>query len=273
MFRANAIFFNTVTADAAIFVERLAAHRGLLRDQGLRPDLLDPDTGFSLNPEFVDEVIAAIRRSDITTVRTLVYPLPAPDQAELFDQLSHDERQWLADAISAEFDSDTLAELSPEAAEDVIEALGPEKSAEVLAELETDDAVHILEDLTRENQQELLDVMPAAMREEVSQSLTYPEDSAGRMMRRALVAVPEFWTVGDTIDFMRGAEELPEFFYVIYTVDTHFRPSGRVQRRCRDMSCLTPGVQLATLKFTDAYGSEPPHTNDDDDLQGTLPGL
>ena len=185
---------------------------------------IDPDTGFSLSPEFVDEIVEVIARGDRNTARQLVYPLPAPDQAELFDQLSHDERQWLADAISAEFDSETLAELSPEAAEDVIEALGPEKSAEVLAELETDDAVHILEDLTQKNQQELLDVMPAAMRAEVSASLTYPEDSAGRMMRRALVAVPEFWTVGDTIDFMRGAEELPEFFYVIYHSRHPFSP-------------------------------------------------
>lgn len=212
---------------------------------------IDPDTGFSLSPEFVAEIIDVIERGDRNTARQLVYPLPAPDQAELFDQLGHDERQWLADVLSAEFDSETLAELSPEAAEDVIEALGPEKSAEVLAELDTDDAVHILEDLTEENQQELLEVMPAAMREEVSQSLTYPEDSAGRMMRRALVAVPEFWTVGDTIDFMRGAEELPEFFYVIYTVDSHFRPSGRVL-----LSSILGNkrdVELSALRSTKIY--------------------
>jgi magnesium transporter len=189
---------------------------------------LDPDTGFSLSPEFVAEVIDAIDQLDIPAVRNLVYPLPAPDQAELFEQLSHDQRRWLTAAIAADFDSDTLAELSPEAAEDVIEALGPEKSAEVLSELETDDAVHILEDLPAADQQELLDVMAAPMREEIEESLTYAPESAGRLMRKALVAVPEFWNVGDTIDFLRAAEELPEFFYVIYTVDTEFRPTGRV---------------------------------------------
>ncbi len=189
---------------------------------------LDPDTGFSLSPEFVAEVIEAIDQLDIPAVRNLVYPLPAPDQAELFEQLSHDQRRWLTAAIAADFDSDTLAELSPEAAEDVIEALGPEKSAEVLSELETDDAVHILEDLPAADQQELLDVMAAPMREEIEESLTYAPESAGRLMRKALVAVPEFWNVGDTIDFLRAAEELPEFFYVIYTVDTEFRPTGRV---------------------------------------------
>lgn len=189
---------------------------------------LDPDTGFALSPEFVSEVIDAIERLDIPAVRTLVYPLPAPDQAELFEQLSHDQRRWLTAAIAADFDSDTLAELSPEAAEDVIEALGPEKSAEVLSELDTDDAVHIIEDLAPADQQELLEVMDAPVREEIEESLTYAPESAGRLMRKSLVAVPEFWNVGDTIDFLRTNGDLPEFFYVIYTVDTNFTPTGRV---------------------------------------------
>lgn len=189
---------------------------------------IDPDTGFELSPEFVAEIIDIIERGDITAVRNLVAPLPAPDQAELFEQLSHDDRRWLTEALAANFDSETLAELSPEAAEDVIEALGPTKSAEVLAELETDDAIHILEDLPPEDQQELLEVMPREAREEVEEGLTYAPESAGRLMRKALVAVPEFWTVGDTIDFLRANDTLPEFFYVIYTVDTEFNPTGRV---------------------------------------------
>ena len=189
---------------------------------------LDPDTGFALNPEFVAEIVEAIEREDLTAARNLVYPLPAPDQAELFEQLSPDQRHWLTEAIAAEFDSDMLAELSPDAAEDVIEALGTAKSAEMLAELETDDAVHILEDLGEEEQQELLEVMPQEIREEVEEGLTYPEESAGRLMRKTLVAVPDFWTVGDTIDFLRSAESLPESFYIIYTVDAAFMPTGRV---------------------------------------------
>ena len=201
-----------------------------MSEQTDAPDyaMLDPDTGFSLNPEFVAEVIDAIKRLDITAVRSLVYPLPAPDQAELIEQLKHDERRWLTEAIAANFDSETLAELSPDAAEDVIEALGPEKSAQALSELETDDAVHIMKDLPEADQQELLDVMSRESREEIEEGLTYAQESAGRLMRRTLVAVPEFWTVGDTIDFLRAADNLPEFFYVIYTVDTDFAPTGRV---------------------------------------------
>lgn len=189
---------------------------------------IDGDTEFSLSAEFVAQVVEAIDREDVATTRDLVAPLPAPDQAELFEQLSHEARRWLAEILAADFDSETLAELSPEAAEDVLEALGTEKSAEVLADLETDDAVHILEDLAPAEQLELLEGMPLETREEIEESLTYEPESAGRLMRKALVAVPEFWDVGDTIDFLRGAEELPEYFYVIYTVNAQFVPTGRV---------------------------------------------
>lgn len=219
---------------------------------------LDPDTGFSLNPEFVAEIVEAIMRGDRTTARSLVYPLPAPDQAELFDQIGPEERHWLTEVLAAEFDSETLAELSPEAAEDVLEALGAEKSAEVLAEMETDDAVHILEDLSEEAQQEILDVLPADIREEVEESLNFPLESAGRLMRHALVAVPESWSVGDTIDYLRGSEELPENFYVIYAVDGEFKPTGRIllgnilaHKREVKLASLLPESNFAIHTHTD----------------------
>ena len=188
----------------------------------------EKDSRFSLHPELLAAIFAAIERQDVVETHKLVSPLPAPDQAELYEQLNHDERLWLTGALAADFDSDTLAELSPEAAEDVIEALGTEKSVEVLAELETDDAVHILEDLAPAEQLELLEGMPIEMREDLEESLTYTQESAGRLMRKTLVAVPEFWTVGDTIDFLRAADELPEYFYIIYTVNAGFVPTGRV---------------------------------------------
>ncbi len=191
-------------------------------------DSSENDSRFALHPELLAAIFEAIEQQDVVETHRLVSPLPAPDQAELYEQLNHDERVWLTDALAGDFDSDTLAELSPEAAEDVIEALGTEKSVEVLAELETDDAVHILEDLSAAEQLELLEGMPIEMREDLEESLTYAPESAGRLMRKALVAVPEFWTVGDTIDFLRAADELPEYFYIIYTVNAGFVPTGRV---------------------------------------------
>ncbi len=198
-----------------------------MSDEHASPEPSD-EHRFSVHPELAAQIFEAIDRGDVVATHRLVAPLAAPDQAELFEQLSHDERHFLTSALAADFDSETLAELSPEAMGDVMEALGTEKSAEVLSELETDDAVHILEDLAPADQLELLEGMPLDMREEVEESLTYAPESAGRLMRKALVAVPEFWHVGDTIDFLRAQDTLPEYFYVIYTVNGNFVPTGRV---------------------------------------------
>ena len=43
----------------------------------------------------------------------------------------------------------------------------------------------------------------------IEEALTYPEESAGRLMQRDLCAVPEHWTVGQVIDYLRSTEDLP----------------------------------------------------------------
>ncbi|HSR55581.1 MAG TPA: magnesium transporter, partial [Alphaproteobacteria bacterium] len=67
----------------------------------------------------------------------------------------------------------------------------------------------------------------------VEEALKWPEDSAGRLMERAFVAVPSFWTVGDTIDYLReeadkGGEKLPNEFYDLFVVDPAYHPVGSV---------------------------------------------
>src|SRR5262249_11337855 len=54
----------------------------------------------------------------------------------------------------------------------------------------------------------------------------YPEESAGRLMRRDVVAVPEHWTVGDVIDFLRADEDLTTDFWEVFVVDPAHRPVG-----------------------------------------------
>jgi len=58
--------------------------------------------------------------------------------------------------------------------------------------------------------------------------LAFPEESAGRLMQRELVAVPAHWTVGETIDFLRARDDLPDDFYDLFVVDPAHRPVGAV---------------------------------------------
>ena len=97
-----------------------------------------------------------------------------------------------------------------------------------VSELESDDAVYILEDLDAPEQAEILAQMPAADRITLQRSLDYPEESAGRRMTSEFISVPPFWSVGQTIDYMRESEDLPDEFYEIFVVDPGFRLLGTV---------------------------------------------
>ena len=63
-------------------------------------------------------------------------------------------------------------------------------------------------------------------KERILEWTLYPEDSAGRRMQTELVSVATDWTVGQTIDFLREEEDLPEEFLDLFVVDTDRKPVG-----------------------------------------------
>jgi len=110
--------------------------------------------------------------------------------------------------------------------EELIEALEPHQVAELAGELETDDAVAIIEDMEEEEQRAVLRALDPDDRAAIEEALSYPEESAGRLMRRDIVAVPEHWTVGQVIDYLRAGDNLPTDFFEIFVVDPAHHPIG-----------------------------------------------
>ncbi len=179
-----------------------------------------------LKPEYVDAVIERIEAGDAEGARALVEPLHPADVADLFELVDSDDRRALAAALADLLDGDVLAEMNEHVREELLEALEPHQVAEIAGELETDDAVAIIEDLEEEEQRAVLRALDPDDRAAIEEALSYPEESAGRLMRRDAVAVPEHWTVGQVIDFCRSGEELASDFFEIFVVDPAHRPIG-----------------------------------------------
>jgi magnesium transporter len=206
----------------------------------------------------------AIESGDIDTVSEMLEVLHAADKAELLNNLSEDDRVELIAMMGDRFDHDILPELHPDVAGEVIEALGVDRSAEALAQLETDDAVAVMEELTDAEKYSLLQAVPEELRTELQEGLTHPEDSAGRLMTKKLVCVPEFWSVGDAIDYLRGHADPPENFYVVYVVDPRFHPIGyvplgRIMRSRRDMKIRDIAIFETYSVHTDTDQEEVAH--------------
>ncbi|WP_267396997.1 MULTISPECIES: magnesium transporter [unclassified Sphingomonas] len=182
-----------------------------------------------LRPEFVDAVLDAVRDGHPEQARALVEPLHPADIADLFELTPHDDRGRLAKAITDLLDADVFAEMNDYVREDLIDALEPHEVADIASELDTDDAVAIIEDMDEDEQRAVLRALDPNDRAAIEEALSFPEESAGRLMQRELIAVPEHWTVGDAIDFLRGHEELTTDFWEIFVVDGRHHPVGTCQ--------------------------------------------
>jgi magnesium transporter len=197
-------------------------------DSERRPEGNDPAALYGVSPEIVAKVREALDQGRLDQIEKLAEQLHAADFADLLQELTGDERRLVIAATRHIIEPETLNYLDEAVREEVIELMGPGEVAQAVSELETDDAVEILEDLDAAEQQQILEAIPAEERAVIEQGLTYPEESAGRLMQRDLVAVPQHWTVGETIDYLRANQELPDDFYDLFVVDPTHKPIGAV---------------------------------------------
>jgi magnesium transporter len=188
----------------------------------------DEEELYGPSEELLENVSAALAEGDIPQVEALIEDLHPADVADLIEHLEPEERQLFVQITRHVIEAETISHLDETVRDEVVEQLGPEALAEVVTELDTDDAVELLEDLEPEQQEQVLQSVPAEERVLLQQSLTFPEDSAGRLMQRELVAIPAHWTVGETIDFLRSENDLPDDFYDLFVVDETHKPVGSV---------------------------------------------
>jgi len=189
-------------------------------------------------PELVRRVEAALAEDRSEDVRSLLAALSASGQAFILEQLTEPERDKLVGILKRDLDPEALLELDEEVLEGVLEQLDSKDIAAAAHELEADDAATILEDLPEDERREVLAELPADERADIERALAYPEGTAGRLMQRSLVKVPDGWTVGEVIDHCREATDLPDDVYDIFVVDGTGRllgsvPLGRMLRTKR----------------------------------------
>lgn len=191
------------------------------------PTRLDEDN--RLTDEFVRSVSDAVEEGNANLAQELVNPLHNADIADLFELVDEDERAPLAGALGDLVSADVLSEMNEHVREDLIEILEPGQIADLTEQLETDDAVAIIEDLDEGEQKAVLAELDDEDRAVIESALTYPEESAGRIMQRDLVAVPEHMNVGQLIDYLREHGDLTTEFWEVYVVDPSYKPVGTCQ--------------------------------------------
>jgi magnesium transporter len=197
-----------------------------MQDAAGEVQLRDEEGG--IRSDFLHAVSAALDENNAAQVRELTLKLHEADLADLIELLRPEQRERLIDALGEDFKAAALTELDEAVRDQMLEAMPAEQVAEALQQLDSDEAVYLIENLDKEEQSDILAKLPYFERIALERSLEYPEDSAGRLMQTDLIAVPPYWSVGQAIDFLRLADDLPDRFYEIFVVDPAYHLIGAV---------------------------------------------
>ena len=191
-------------------------------------DLGSKDASYAINKQKMAIVLSALASGNRVDLTEVLEPLHPADIADIIEQLNTTDRARFIRLYDTEFYGDILSEIDEHIREEVIAELKPDVLAEAVRDLESDDVVDIVEDLEEEQKETILKALDEGDRVAVQSLLSYPEQSAGRLMQREVVMAPEHWSVGMAIDFLRNDANLPEQFYHIVLVDPRLHPVGNV---------------------------------------------
>ncbi|WP_423805165.1 magnesium transporter [Paracoccus hibiscisoli] len=176
----------------------------------------------------MDRIDAAMEAGDRPALDAALEPMHAADIADLIERLTPARRRAFLTLYADGIDGEILSEIDESIREEVLDQLPQAVVAEAVREMDSDDVVDLVEDLAQPDRDQILAALDAGDRAAVQQSLAYPEYSAGRLMQSEVVTAPEHWTAGQTIDFIRAEEWLPEQFYHVILVDPRRHPTGYV---------------------------------------------
>jgi magnesium transporter len=180
------------------------------------------------NKDFINTFSKKIQSNDIQFVNQTLKDLHESDVANLIENLSDETRTKLIEIEAFNIDPDIFIELNESIQSEVLQLLSIDSIINIIRRLESDDSIKILENLDKEKKESVLEKLPPRDKFLLEEGLSYPEDSAARIMQREFTAVPSNWSVGQTIDYLRENKDLPKEFLEIFVVDNDFKPVGTV---------------------------------------------
>ena len=194
----------------------------------LTKEITDKRVNFEFNKELINVFNKKIKDNDTDFLNKTLKELHPSDSADIIENLLSEDRAKLIELEGFHLDPEIFIELNESIQTEIFIILSIESIVNILKRLESDNALKILENLNEEKKNIVLNKLPPKDRFLLQEGLSYPEDSAARIMQREFTAVPSDWSVGQTIDYLRENKDLPEEFLEIFIIDSDFKPIGTV---------------------------------------------
>lgn len=195
------------------------------------PDDRDPDVEDIVDFDDSDifDLTRTLSKDRHVRASQLLADLTPQDIAEFIEKVDIATRQKLITHHGDELDADVFTYLQRDILADILEQMSARAVANILNRLDSDDALNLIEPLDHDFRTEIIRLLSAKTRVAIEEGLSFPEKSAGRLMQREVVAIPQFWTVGKTMDYLRAAAEtLPPKFLDVFIITPAYHIVGKV---------------------------------------------
>ena len=189
----------------------------------------DKKLEFNFSQEYLDKIVDNIKNQNIDYINKELNKLHPSDSAEVISNLSEQIREVLFNFEYFDINPKIIVEFTDELQKEVLALLNPIKIKKIIQNLESDNAVHLVENLETAKCDEVLKLLDEKYKKFFIETLNlYHENSAGRIMQTEFASVPQQWSVGETIDYLRETKDLPNEFVLIFIVNENNNPVGSV---------------------------------------------
>ena len=161
-------------------------------------------------------------------VRRLVNTLSPAEIGNLLESLPPAKREIVWGLVDPEDDGEVLVHVGDEVRESLLAGMDPEEIVAAAESLDIDDLAELVDDLPGTVIDEVLKSMDRENRERLEQALSYPEDTAGRLMNPDVITVRTDVTVDVVLRYLRLRGELPDNTDHLFVVSRRHQYLGRL---------------------------------------------
>ncbi|WP_404296671.1 magnesium transporter [Halomonas sp.] len=168
----------------------------------------------------------AMGEEQLDAVDAVIADLEPAEIALLLESLPPAARVRLWQRVPAEVDGEVLLHVHDEVRSTLLDDMDHEEIVAAAAALDTTDLAEIFEDLPQQVAEDMLRSMDALQRTRLEETLSFGEDSAGRLMRLDTIAVRADVSLETVSRFLRWKEPVPDNTYQLMVVDRNARFVG-----------------------------------------------
>ncbi len=161
-------------------------------------------------------------------VRRLINTLAPAEIGNLLESLPPGKRVIVWGLVDAEDDGEVLVHVGDEVRESLLADMDADEIIAAVEDLDIDDLADLVEDLPDTVIDEVLKSMDRENRERLEQVLSYPEDTAGRLMNPDVVTVRADVNVDVVLRYLRLRGELPDHTDHLFVVSRRHQYLGRL---------------------------------------------